>query len=64
MDSALILPSPTLACHDCDALYTAPAVAEGEKIVCARCGARLFARWPNALQRATALVCASAWFFV
>ncbi len=57
--------SPRLiACHDCDALFTAPSLHEGERIVCPRCGAHLFALRRNAVQRATAFALAAAVFFV
>lgn len=56
--------SPYIACHDCDAVFTAPDLREGEKVVCPQCGANLFKRRRNPLQRATALVAASAILFV
>jgi paraquat-inducible protein A len=56
--------SPYIACHDCDAVFTAPDLEEGEKVLCPRCGANLFTRRRNPLQRATALVGASAILFV
>ncbi len=53
-----------LACPDCDALFTAPQVSEGERVICQRCGAKLFSRRPNFVHRATALVFAAAFFFI
>ncbi len=53
-----------VACHDCDALFTAPEVREGERVLCPRCGANLFTRRANTVQRTTALVLAAAVFYV
>ena len=55
--------SRQLACHDCDTLFTAPALREGERIVCPVCGATLFTFQPNSLHRASAYVVASAVLF-
>jgi paraquat-inducible protein A len=52
------------ACPDCDALFNAPEVCAGERASCARCGANLFSRRPNFVNRAAALVFAAAFFFV
>ena len=52
-----------LACPDCDALYTAPSVCEGEWVICPRCGANLFSCRSDAVHRATALVFSAAFFF-
>ncbi len=52
------------ACPDCDALFSAPEVHEGERVICPRCGARLLSRWPNAVHRAAALAFAAAFFFI
>ena len=52
-----------LACPDCDALFTAPMVAEGERVICPRCAANILACRANALHRATALVFSAALFF-
>ncbi len=49
-----------VACHDCDALFTAIQVREGERVVCPRCGANLYTRHTNTIQRTAALVLASA----
>jgi len=58
-------PSPHyLACPDCDGLFTAPQVGEGERVICQRCGAKLFSRRPNFVHRATALIFAAGFFFV
>jgi len=53
-----------LACPDCDALFTAPELREGERIVCPRCGADLFSRRPNFVNRAAAFAFAAALFFI
>jgi paraquat-inducible protein A len=53
-----------LACHDCDALFTAPELQEGDRVLCPRCGANLFTLQRNTLHRATALVIAAALLFV
>jgi paraquat-inducible protein A len=52
------------ACPDCDALFSAPVVREDERVVCPRCGAKLFSRRPNFVRRATALVLAAGFFFI
>src|ERR1700742_3568597 len=53
-----------LACPDCDSLFRAPLVGERERVVCPRCEASLFARRPNFVHRAAALVFAAAFFFI
>ena len=53
-----------VACHDCDALFTAPEVGEGERVLCPRCGANLFTRHVNTLERTAALVLAAAVLYV
>ena len=53
-----------MACHDCDVLFTAPTLDEGERIFCPRCGATLYSRRRNTVQRATAFAMASAVFFI
>ena len=53
-----------VACHDCDALFSAPELQEGERVLCPRCGANLFTRRYNTVQRTTALTLASAVLFV
>ena len=53
-----------VACHDCDALFTAPEVREGERVFCPRCGANLFTRRVNTVQRTAALVLAAAVLYV
>jgi len=57
-------PPRLLACPDCDALFTAPDIAEGERITCPRCAANIFSRRRNPVHRASALVFAAAFFFV
>ncbi|MEP6668693.1 MAG: paraquat-inducible protein A [Chthoniobacter sp.] len=53
-----------LACPDCDGLYTAPELPEGDRVVCPRCQAHLVTRRADFVSRATALVLAAALFFV
>ena len=53
-----------MACHDCDALYSAPIVLEGHRVFCERCGATLYSRRRNSIARATAFALAAAVFFV
>lgn len=53
-----------LACPDCDALYSPPAVPLRARTFCARCGTNLFTRRPNMLARATALTIAAAVLFI
>lgn len=55
--------SRTLACHDCDALFSSPVMKERERVICPRCGANLFVNRPDSLQRASAYVLASAILF-
>ena len=57
-------PNPHLACPDCDALFTAPEVRAGERVICPRCSANIFSRRPNFVNRAAALACAAAFFFL
>jgi paraquat-inducible protein A len=53
-----------LACPDCDTLFAAPAVEEGEQVLCAQCGASLFHYRRNSLHRAAALTVAAAFLFL
>jgi paraquat-inducible protein A len=53
-----------LACPDCDALFDAPAIREGEQALCAQCGASLFHYRENSLHRAGALIVAAAFLFL
>ncbi len=53
-----------LACPDCDGLFTVPETAEGERVVCPRCGAKLWTSRPNFVSRAAALVMSAALFFI
>jgi paraquat-inducible protein A len=56
--------NPYLACPDCDALYTAPRLPEGDRVVCPRCNAKLMTNRPDFVNRAAALVMAATFFFV
>jgi paraquat-inducible protein A len=53
-----------LACPDCDAPFTVPQISEGERVVCQRCGTRLYSRRRNFVHRAAALVFAAGFFFI
>ncbi|HEY5036524.1 MAG TPA: paraquat-inducible protein A [Chthoniobacterales bacterium] len=53
-----------LACPDCDALFPATHVGEGEVIECSRCGATLFHYHPNSIHRALAFTIAAAFLFL
>lgn len=56
--------SKYVVCPDCDALYLAPALREGEQVVCPQCHASLFHYKRNSLQRATAFTIAAAFLFL
>jgi uncharacterized paraquat-inducible protein A len=49
---------------ECDALFSAPVLLEGERVVCPRCRGNLLSRRPNFVHRATALVLAAVIFFI
>lgn len=53
-----------LVCHDCDALFAMPELAEGEKAVCPRCVGVLITRGRNSLHRTAAFAMASAVLFI
>lgn len=53
-----------LACHECDVLFGAPVVHQGERIVCPRCAALLFSYRRNSVARAAAFTLAAAPLFV
>jgi paraquat-inducible protein A len=44
-----------LACHECDLLHRIPDVSEGMVVICSRCGAVLFKKKRNSLERTLAL---------
>lgn len=56
--------SDHLACPECDALFQAPVLHEGERIVCPRCASLLFGYRRNSLRRAVAFALASAPLFL
>jgi paraquat-inducible protein A len=56
--------SSYIACPDCDALFAAPEVREGERATCPRCNANLLSRRANFVNRSSALVFAAVFFFV
>lgn len=53
-----------LACPECDLLHSAPEIREGEQGHCIRCGALLFVRHHNSLERALAFSLTGVSFFV
>lgn len=53
-----------IACPDCDALFEAPEVEEGERVLCPQCHALLFHYRHNSLHRAAALTVAAAFLFL
>jgi paraquat-inducible protein A len=53
-----------VACHDCDALYHLPDLAEGQAACCARCDSRLLVNRRNALHRSTAFTMAATTLLV
>ncbi len=56
--------SKHIACPDCDAVYDAPTLKEGEQVLCAQCRASLFHYHRNSLHRAAALTIAAAFLFL
>ena len=56
--------SQYLACPDCDALYEAPPLKEGEQVLCTQCGASLFHYHTNSVNRAAALTIAAGFLFL
>lgn len=52
-----------VACHDCDLLYRKRPLREGEKARCARCGALLYTRKPNSIERTLTLALAALILF-
>ncbi len=51
------------ACHQCDALHTVPALAEGERALCSRCGAKLTEHRVRGLQRGAGFAIGAAVLF-
>ncbi len=56
--------SKHLACPDCDALFEAPVLKEGEQVLCPQCHALLFHYRRNSLHRASALTIAAGFLFL
>jgi paraquat-inducible protein A len=56
--------SKHLACPDCDLLFDAPAISEGEQASCSRCGASLFHYHTNSIHRAAAFTIAAGFLFL
>lgn len=52
-----------VACHDCDMLYHKRPLREGEQARCIRCGALLYARKTNSIERTLTLALASLILF-
>lgn len=52
-----------VACHDCDALFRVPELAEGDSIVCPHCAAKLSTHRPHGVRRAAAFGLSAATFF-
>lgn len=53
-----------IACHDCDLVHQAPTVPAGGSAICARCGAILFKRKTDPIDRPLALAVAGLVLFV
>ena len=54
--------SELIACQQCDALYEQPCINEGQKAECGRCGATLFERKNNSIERTFSLSIAGLLF--
>lgn len=54
----------TLACHDCDALFTVGPLGKGDRAICPRCGCLLLMLRPRTLQRSTAWALGAASLFL
>ncbi|MDA8402656.1 MAG: paraquat-inducible protein A [Desulfobacteraceae bacterium] len=52
-----------IACHDCDLLQMIPPVPEGGQARCTRCGAELYSRKRNSLDRTLSLILAGLILF-
>jgi paraquat-inducible protein A len=55
---------PLVACQDCDLLCRKRPLRVGEKARCARCGALLYARKPNSIERTLTLALSALILFV
>ncbi|TNE41129.1 MAG: paraquat-inducible protein A [Alphaproteobacteria bacterium] len=53
-----------LACPECDLVHTVSAIREGEQGRCIRCGALLYVRHRNSLDRALAFAISALMFFI
>ena len=53
-----------IACHECDLLHRLRPLAAGEKVSCVRCGAILYQRKPNSLERTLAFVLAGLILYI
>lgn len=52
-----------IACHDCDLLLTVPTLPDGGRARCPRCGAEIYSRKKNSLERTLSLVIAGIILF-
>ena len=57
-------PASLIACHECDLLQQEVSLPSGGKAVCLRCGATLYARRRDTIERTLALILAAAILFV
>ncbi|MEX1035942.1 MAG: paraquat-inducible protein A [Sneathiella sp.] len=53
-----------LACPECDLVHAVPSIREGEQGHCIRCGALLYVRHKNSLDRALAFALTGLMFFI
>ena len=53
-----------IACHDCDLLHRKHPLREGERATCSRCGAVLYQKKPDSLERTLILALTSLILFV
>ena len=57
-------PASLIACHECDLLQQEVSLPSGGKAVCSRCGATLYVRRRDTIERTLALILAAAILFV
>ncbi|MBO0333688.1 paraquat-inducible protein A [Sneathiella sp. CAU 1612] len=53
-----------IACPECDLIHSVPSIREGEQGRCVRCGALLFVRHKNSLDRSLAFALTGLMFFI
>lgn len=56
--------TPLIVCHECDLVQRQPVMPEGGKALCSRCGATLFSRVPDSIERTIPLAVAGLILFV